>query len=122
MIEDWVTYSKVAVEPFVDASAKTELVFDSELTRSMDRQLEKLGAKPERYGVAKISNTKTELVKLKLVANAVFPVATNLVRLQAGAEVLVRASDYAAPWGKEVFEYGGKKFILIPSDRIEMVL
>lgn len=97
-------FGKVAAEPFPDTHVKTNLVGEG------------------KFGVAKINNTKTELVKLKVVVDSGIKGPTNeLVYLTPDEVVYVRASDYVLPWAKDVFELDGKKFILVPADRVELV-
>lgn len=98
------TINRVCVEPFPDNSVKTELVGD--------------GA----FKVAKMQNTKSSLVKLKVLKVCRWNLPSgNRVVLEPGDMVAVRASEYASPWGKEIFEQDGEKFIMLPCERIEFV-
>lgn len=101
------TYDRVAVEPFPDTHVKTDLIG------------------PGKFGVAKINNTRAELIRLKVVFRSCFSTKVSQIILNPDTAsyggIYVRASDYSLPWAKDVFELEGKKFILVPADRVEMV-
>lgn len=99
---DSYTLNKIAVEPFADTSVKTETHGTGE------------------FKIVKIANTKTQLVKLKVVFSAKIALGTSVQFIPAGSFVWVRADQYSAPWGKEVFTLNENKFILLPSDRVEV--
>jgi len=102
-----ISLNKIMTEPFTDTSVKTEVVGDTS---------------NGKFGVAKITNTKTTLVKLKVLADAYIVAGQRGLEIDEGSFVWVRADQYAAPWGKEVFTSpdGNTKFILLPVDRIEI--
>lgn len=98
------TANKVATEPFPDKSVRTESVGE--------------GA----FKAVRVVNTKTDLVRLKVLFDAeVSSAGTNSTLIRAGDAIWVRAADYAQPWGKEVFAIGEDKFVLIPANRIEVM-
>lgn len=98
------TINKVCLEPFPDKSVKTETIGEGQ------------------FKVAKVTNTKTNLVKLKVLKNCRWYLAGGqLQQVMAGSYVWLRASDYAAPWGKDVLTAGDEQYILVPCDRIEVI-
>jgi hypothetical protein len=96
------TVGKVMVEPFPDKSAKTEVTGEGSVK------------------VVRFTNTKTELVRLKLLADSLRADGTALAHI--GGHVWVRADLYATDWGKNVFvsPVDGTKFVLLPADRVEV--
>lgn len=96
------TFGKVACTPFPDNSVKTEKHGGGDVF------------------VVKVANTKTTLVKLKVLFEARFAVGSSVQWVPADSYVWVRADQYAAPWGKEIFNAGSLPFILLPWDRIEV--
>lgn len=104
-LTDATTYNKIAVEPFPDKSIKTEAHGDGE------------------FKIVKIVNTKTNLVRLRVLYDARFALGNSAQLVEAGRHVWVRANQYTADWGKDVFEdptNRAVKFILLPIDRIEV--
>lgn len=98
------TVNKLCLEPFPDKSTKVEMLGEGE------------------FKVAKVSNTKTSLVKLKLLRDCRWTVSGGYTQfIKAGSHVWIRASEYASPWGKEVLAAGDERFIMVPPDRIEYV-
>jgi hypothetical protein len=91
------TKGRVATAPFADMSVKTAL----------------LGAGPVK--VARIEN-KVTLARLKVV----FPSEDG--RFSPGQTLLVRSSLYTAMWAKEIQEHEGVQFILVPDDKVEVVV
>ncbi len=100
------TVNKIAVTPFPDNSVKAETYGTGAVK------------------VAKIANTKHTLVKLKVLATAMWVVNGNTVKcIYKDSEILVRSSEYSSPWGKEIFTEGlDQPFILFPFDRVEIFL
>lgn len=98
------TYGRIATEPFLDNSVKVE-------TKKKEE---------DAWGVAVLANTKTTLVRLKVVFDAKFALGNSLQYVPAESHVWVRADLYASNYGKEIFTVGDQKFILLPADRIEV--
>lgn len=73
-----------------------------------------------KYTVSRIDNTKTSLVELKVLIEARVVISGESYIVPVGARILVRASDYSAPWGTEVVEYEGTKMIFYPAERVEI--
>lgn len=99
------TVGKVMLEPFVDRSVKTKVTGDGE------------------FKVVSLANTKTELVRLKVLADCFMMSNGSLVEVTGvGRTVLVRADLYSTDWGKSVFATPDRdeKFILLPVDRVEV--
>jgi hypothetical protein len=88
------TRGKVAVTPFPDQSVKTAVVGDG-LLKAM-----------------RIEN-RASLAALKVLFG------TEDGRWSPGYIVYVHAKQYVQPWAKEVLEYAGMKFILVPDTFIE---
>jgi hypothetical protein len=96
------TINKLCLEPFPDKSVKTELLGQGE------------------FKVAKATNTKTNLVKLKVLKTCYWTVSAGHTEcILANSYVWIRASEYASPWGKEILTAGEERFIMVPPDRIE---
>lgn len=96
------TVGKIACTPFPDNSVKTEKHGDGEVF------------------VIKVANTKTKLVKLKVLFDARFPIGQTTCLIEAGSSVWVRADLYASDYGKQIFGADSEPFILLPPDRIEV--
>lgn len=96
------TFGKIACTPFPDNSVKTEKHGDGE------------------FHVVKVANTKTTLVKLKVLSEARFAVGSSLQYIPSESYVWVRADLYASDYGKQIFLAGSEPFILLPIDRIEV--
>jgi hypothetical protein len=98
------TFNKVACEPFPDKAVRVETKGDGE------------------FKVATVANTKSTLVRLKVLMDARFTIGNSVshVLLEKGSGVWVRADLYASDYGKTVFDLDGLKFILLPADRIEV--
>jgi hypothetical protein len=88
---------KVPCTPFEDMSVK--------------KSVEGTGA----VKVARIENQKA-LVSLTVVA------ASYDLPLSQGDTVLLRGDLFAMPWAKEIHEFNGTKYILVPFDRIEAIV
>ena len=88
---------KVAVEPFEDMSVKTTA----------------RGGGVVKVGVVE---TKVTMTKLKVV----FPSQDG--KFWLGMEVMVKSSEFAQVYAKNVYEHDGKKFILLPESAIEAVI
>lgn len=94
--------NKVVVKPFPDNSVKTEST----------------GTGP--YRAVRMVNSKTDLVGLKVVYRALIQVNGKVIAdIGPGATGYIRASEYAQPWAKDVFEFNGESFILVPYERFE---
>lgn len=89
---------KVAVEPFPDMSVKTETV----------------RAPGAAVGVTRIES-KAKIQMLNIIWDS------ECGRFKRESRVGVKASAFATPWAKEVFEYGGKSFILMPDTFVELI-
>lgn len=98
------TYNKIAAEPFADKSVKVKKTVED-------------GAE---WGVATLDNTKTTLVRLKVLFDARFGLGSSVQYIPAESYVWVRADLYASDYGKQVFTVGEQKFILLPVDRVEV--
>lgn len=97
------TVNKIAVQPFPDNSVKSETHGEGQ------------------FKVSKIANTKNTLVRLKVLADADRPFGNTLQTVPKGSFVWVRASEYATPWGKEIFKEGLEEpYILIAFERVEL--
>lgn len=97
------TVGRIACTPFPDNSVKTEKHGDGDVF------------------VIKVANTKTKLVKLKVLFNCRFALGGQTVLVEADDYVWVRADLYASTYGKEVFVADSEPFILLPTDRIEVI-
>lgn len=94
-----ISYNKLILEPFPDKSVKTELLGEGE------------------FRVAKITNTKTKLISLKVLQDCL---SASKDLIPAGSTAHLRANEYSSPWGKEVLEdENGQKFIVVPFERVE---
>ena len=107
------TFDKFVCAPFEENSVKTEAVGSGEI---------------KAY---RVKNTKSKLVPLRVLVDALIKFGERVETIPAGTSVLVRASDYAMPWAQDVLtaegwvdEQDGKnepvKFILVPTNRVEM--
>lgn len=96
------SYDKVACEPFKDTSVKTEAVGEG------------------KFKAHRITNTKRNLVRLKVLANCVFSQQGVSRAIGVGGHVHLRASDFSQPWATEVLSIEGiPEFIFVPVNRIE---
>lgn len=96
------SFEKVACEPFKDTSVKTEAVGEG------------------KFKAHRITNTKRNLVPLKVLANCLCSQQGTSRVISAGTTVWVRASDYAQPWASEVLSLEGlPDFIFVPVNRVE---
>lgn len=99
------TVGKVMTEPFPDGSVKT--------------QQKQVGD----FIVVGLANTKSQLTRLRLLADVLRPDGTVMAHI--GDHVWVRADLYASDWGKNVFTAptpSGEelRFILLPVERVEV--
>lgn len=59
---------------------------------------------------------KSELMETKVL----FPDTEDVY--EAGQRVFIRGDAMTLPWTREVFEFQGTKFILVPMDAVQMVV
>jgi hypothetical protein len=98
-----VTINKIATEPF---PPKKKDVVD---------------VKEGQFVAFRQTNTKTDLVRLKVLKTALLVVSGETFTLEPGGHVWIRASESVQPWGTDVFEADGEKFSIIPFERIEFL-
>ena len=88
------TKSKVAVAPFADMSVRTVARGEGAI----------------KVGLVENRSSMTQLAVL-------FPTADGTYK--PGMSILLRSNLYTSPWAKEVQEFEGVKFILVPVDHVE---
>lgn len=61
---------------------------------------------------------KSELVALELIMNCSFTDRFNGLMVPIGHKILVKADGYAQSWARQVLEYEGQEFIIVPEDAV----
>ena len=75
--------------------------------------LESLALETQSRSGFQVVKQKTSLFKTRVVFGN--------ERFMASTWVYVRGDVVTAPWAKEVFEVGARKFILVPEDAVQLV-
>lgn len=90
------TKGKVALDPFPDMSIKTSL---------------------SGTGAVKVTRIENKVSLVGLLVR--FDTEDN--RFRKGQIAYVRGNNYALPWAKEIHEFAGEKYILVPDAAIEAI-